>query len=212
MPMDLTTYTGLKAAIADYLNRDDLTDQIPGFIALAEAKIKRKVRRKTVRNDAFSISAEETSLPTDCAEVRYVLPLTGSPSRDVPLKLATPAMLADWRAMTSGVSSVPRVFAVLDSKLLVAPPPDQAYTHRLVYFQSLTALSGTNADNPVLLEAPDIYLYGALAEAAPFLQHDERISMWKDLFNEAIDDLNEKRQREETSALLHAARLPRVFG
>lgn len=210
--MDFTTYTGLKAAIADFLNRDDLTSQIPGFITLAEAKIKRQVRRKTVRSDVFSIAAEATDLPADCAEIRYLLPLTGSPSRDQPLKIATPAMLADWRAMTAGVADVPRVFAIVDTKLLVAPPPSQAYTYRIIYYQTLTALSGTNASNSVLAEAPDIYLYGALAEAAPYLEHDERVAMWKELFNDAIDDLNDKRQREETAAFMQAARLPRVLG
>lgn len=209
--MALDTYTGLKSLVADFLNRDDLTAQIPDFITLCEAKIARKVRRKTIRNDAFAIAAEATTLPADCAELRYVLPLTGSPARDQPLKVATPAMLADWRSLTSGVSDVPRVFTVIDDKLLVAPPPSQSCTYRVIYFQKLVPLSGSNASNTVLAEAPDIYLYGTLAEAAPYLEHDERLALWKGLFEEAIDDLNDKRQREETAAFLSAARLPTVF-
>jgi len=35
--MALTTYTELKASIADWLNRSDLTAAIPDFISLAEA-------------------------------------------------------------------------------------------------------------------------------------------------------------------------------
>lgn len=209
--MALDTYAGLKAFVADFLNRDDLTAQIPDFITLAEAKIARKVKRKTIRNDAFAIAAEVTDLPADCAEMRYVLPLTGSPSRDVPLKVATPAMLADWRVLTAAVADVPRVFTVVDSKLLVAPPPSQSYTYRVIYFQKLVPLSDANTTNVVLAEAPDIYLYGTLAEAAPYLEHDERLPLWKGLFEEAIDDLNDKRQREETAAFLSAARLPTVF-
>ena len=42
--MALTTYTGLKASIADFLNRDDLTSVIPDFVALAEAQINRDIR------------------------------------------------------------------------------------------------------------------------------------------------------------------------
>ena len=42
--MALTNYTGLKASIADFLNRDDLTSVIPDFVALAEAQINRDVR------------------------------------------------------------------------------------------------------------------------------------------------------------------------
>ena len=36
---DLTTYEGLKAAVADYLGRDDLGERIPTFIRLAEKRI-----------------------------------------------------------------------------------------------------------------------------------------------------------------------------
>ena len=42
--MALTTYTELKAAIADFLNRDDLTTSIDDFIRLAEAQMNREVR------------------------------------------------------------------------------------------------------------------------------------------------------------------------
>ena len=42
--MALTNYTGLKASIADFINRDDLTSVIPDFISLAEAQINRDIR------------------------------------------------------------------------------------------------------------------------------------------------------------------------
>lgn len=42
--MALDTFAGLKATIADYLNRDDLTSVIPSFITIAEAKFNRKLR------------------------------------------------------------------------------------------------------------------------------------------------------------------------
>ena len=45
--MALTTFAGLKSSIADWLNRSDLTTQIPDFIALAEADFNAKVKNKT---------------------------------------------------------------------------------------------------------------------------------------------------------------------
>ena len=39
--MPLSNYTELQASIADTLNRDDLTNQIPDFIRLAEAQLGR---------------------------------------------------------------------------------------------------------------------------------------------------------------------------
>ena len=42
--MAFTTYTELKASVADYLARTDLTAQIPDFITLAEKRLKRDLR------------------------------------------------------------------------------------------------------------------------------------------------------------------------
>ena len=42
--MSITTYTELKAAIADWLLRDDLTSVIPTFISLAESQFQREIR------------------------------------------------------------------------------------------------------------------------------------------------------------------------
>ena len=42
--MTFTTYSGLKAEIADFLLRSDLTSAIPSFIRLAEAGIDRDLR------------------------------------------------------------------------------------------------------------------------------------------------------------------------
>ena len=87
--MDLSTYTGLKAAVAQFLARDDLTAEIPGFIQLTEAKIRRDVRRTTVRTTLLT-TGESTPLPADCQELRSIYPLTGSPSRDRPSSKAAP--------------------------------------------------------------------------------------------------------------------------
>ena len=42
--MAIGTYAELKTAVANWLDRDDLTDRIPEFIALAEAKMNRNLR------------------------------------------------------------------------------------------------------------------------------------------------------------------------
>ncbi len=209
--MDLTTYDGLQAAIADFLNRDDLSTQIPGFIALCEARIARNVRRKTIRNDAFAVATEVVALPSDCQELRSLLPLTGTPTRDKAIKIVTPAMLADERMQTAGLQGTPIMAAIVDGNLIFAPPPDQTYTHRIIYFQKNVPLSGSDESNAILLEAPDIYLYGSLLAAAPFLEHDERIPVWTDLFNTAVSELNDAREREETAANIHGVRLPVWF-
>ena len=42
--MSITTYSELKTAIANWLNRDDLTAVIPDFVSLVVADLNRKLR------------------------------------------------------------------------------------------------------------------------------------------------------------------------
>ncbi len=44
--MAITTYSELQSAVADWLNRSDLTARIPDFITLAETRINRDLRAR----------------------------------------------------------------------------------------------------------------------------------------------------------------------
>src|SRR5262249_4236945 len=67
--------------------------------------------------------------------------------------------------------------------------PDMIYTGTLVYWQSFTPLSGSTPSNWILASHPDVYLYGALTQAAPYLIDDARLLTWGNLFTTALEDL-----------------------
>lgn len=206
----LSNYSELQDSIAEWLDRADLEDRIPDFIALAESKIKRRVRRKTVRA-TIGLNQQAVSLPTDCAEARSLRLITSQTRRDTPIEVGTPEILAQHRAQLS-VTGRPRFAAVIDGSLVLAPTPDQLYTAEITYFQKLTPLSASVTVNNILTEAPDVYLYGSLVEASAFLENDERIPLWKGGFDAGIEELNTAREREEYTASLRPQRLPVVFG
>jgi hypothetical protein len=209
--MALDSFAHLQTAVADWLNRSDLTAVIPDFVTLAEVEMKRRLRRTSV-SDQLDIDDEVVDLPSDLSELRSISLVTGSPNLDTPLRLCTPEMLAERKARGDGVSGRPTDFAIVAGQLQVAPAPDQTYTANIVYFQTLDPLSTTNTSNTVLDEAPDAYLFGALLQAEPYLEHDDRIPVWRERFDRAIDQLNDKRAREEDDASLRSVRLPIVFG
>lgn len=208
----IDSYTALQTAVENWLDRDDDTvvDRIPEFIQLAESKIRRRVRKKTIRTNLV-VGGRATTLPSDCAELRSAKPTTSTTSLDRPLILTTPENLAK-RAAGMSTSGRPRYFAVVDGQLLLAPTPDDDYTLEVIYYEALTPLSSTVSTNSVLRDNPDIYLYGALAEAEPYIKNDERVALWKGNFNEAVEELNELRQKEEYGASLRSPGLPVVFG
>jgi len=53
----------------------------------------------------------------------------------------------------------------------------------------------TDLTNWLLTNHPDVYLFGSLANAMPFMKNDKRISVWAGAFQEAMDSLNEVAER-----------------
>jgi hypothetical protein len=204
--MALTTYTELKTSIGDWLNRSDLTAAIPDFISLAEAQIERtlRTRQMIVRANA-SFDAQYGAVPADFLETKS-LKLT-STNPETPLQfLSIDALDNEMTKYTA--SGKPKFFGVVGGQFRIVPTPDSNYTTELTYYAKLTKLSSSVASNWLLASSPDIYLYGALLQAAPYLQDDARIQTWATLYERALNDLQTADDRGASSggALLTRAK------
>ena len=188
--MALTNYTGLKTSFADFLNRDDLTSVIPDFVALAEAQINRDVRhwRMEARSSGQQDPADEyMQIPADWVET-IRLHLTGTGTSVV--NLVSRDAMADKRAAQENAAGTPRMYTHANGQFQLFPTPDATTNFELLYYQKIPSLI-TNTDNWLLLEAPDVYLYGALLHSAPYLAEDARLAVWAQLYSAAVQRLNQ---------------------
>jgi len=188
--MALTNYTGLKASIADFLNRDDLTSVIPDFVALAEAQINRDIRhwKMEARSSGQQSAADEyMQIPADWVET-IRLHLTGTGTSVV--NLVSRDAMADKRAAQENAAGTPRMYTHADGQFQLYPTPDATTNFELLYYQKIPSLI-TNTDNWLLLEAPDVYLYGALLHSAPYLAEDARVAIWAQMYSAAVQRLNQ---------------------
>ena len=204
--MALSTYTELKTSIGDWLNRADLTSVIPDFISLAEAQVERtlRTRQMIVRANA-SFDAQYGAVPADFLETKS-LKLT-STNPETPLQfLSIDALDNEMTKYTA--SGKPKFFGVVGGQFRIVPTPDSNYTTELTYYAKLTKLSSSVASNWLLASSPDIYLYGALLQAAPYLQDDARIQTWATLYERALNDSQTADDRSASSggALLTRAK------
>jgi hypothetical protein len=214
MALLFTTYDELQTSIIEFVNREDdsgFADAVPGFIALAEARMKRMLRRTTVV-DTLSVGSGDATVefPEDLEELRSIAQSAtlGYP----PVKIVSFEQLNEMKARFSPTGR-PQFATVAQGILYLVPAPTDAYLDFTIsYFSTLVPLSDENESNEVLIQAPDAYLYGALCEAAPYLQHDERLPIWEAKFAAAIESLNTDRQNKEFGASVRPARLPVVFG
>ncbi len=185
--MAIATYTDLKTSIASWLNRDDLTSVIPDFISLAEAGINRDLRHyKMIERADATLDSRYVQLPADWMEtVRFSI-TSGNTYR---LELVSRDDMLEYRQKTADTSGRPRFYANIGDTIEVFPTPDADYTMQLQYYAKTPALSDSNASNWLLLDAPDVYLYGTLIQSAPYLQDDARTQTWAALYAAALQSL-----------------------
>ena len=145
--MALSNYTELKASIADFLNRDDLTSVIPDFIALAESQINRDIRhwKMEARSSGQQDAADEyMQIPADWVET-IRLHLTGNGTSVV--NLVSRDAMADKRAAQENAAGTPRMYTHADGQFQLYPTPDATTDFELLYYQKLAALSSFAVQN-----------------------------------------------------------------
>lgn len=210
--MALSTWTELKASIADWLHRADLTAVIPDFITLAEEQIARDLGDipamwGTGSSVALTSGTNAITLPADAMGV--VAARVVSPTDYVgDLRLMTYAELVRTTGLDSNTTGAPEVLAMRgndggtagQAKGIVWPTANQNYTIEVTYRAGLLALGSGQASNFILKRAPSIYLYGSLLQAVPYLRNDARISTWGQLYQRSIDQF--KRQDWDGAVLL----------
>jgi hypothetical protein len=197
----ITTYAELQTATANWLDRTDLTTRIPEFIELAEANFNRVIRQPDMvaKDDSFSLASRYNTLPTDTLEiVRIVVDLTPV----IVLEYMTPEEISERRIVMSATGK-PYYFTTVGgstNQLEVLPSPDSTYTSSIVYYTRIAALTDAATSNWLLAAHPDIYLFGTLVEAEPYLKNDARMPMWTTRLDKALNDLGLQGQRERHTA------------
>lgn len=189
-------YAGLQAAVGDGLKRADVYSQVPVFIAMAEAKLNRRLRvRQMVINASATISNEFELAPTD-----MLAPISMKLSTDEVLDSISPDAMA-WRKSQEDEAGKPQTYSVVGTSLEFSPVPDAPYTAFLVYYAAIPSLSSTVTTNWLLAGHVDVYLYGALQQAGQYLE-DKRTALWGQLFEAAIGEIDMASVRDSYGARL----------
>jgi hypothetical protein len=69
----------------------------------------------------------------------------------------------------------------------------------MMFYKKIDALSDSNTTEQMLTDNPDVYLYGALLEAEPFLMNDQRVQLWATAFQESLRALQEQDNKDRHS-------------
>jgi hypothetical protein len=183
---DFTTYSGLKTAVAGWLNRRDLTDQVPGFIRLGHAVLNRRLRVIDMQEIAEATTDEgRVAVPGDFL-APHSLELDGMTE---PLEFVTEEVMKEKRRLRT-TASQSRWYTIWGRYFELYPEPTEDVDFTLKYYANIPTLSASITTNWLLQRHPDLYLYASLCESAPFLKNDERLLVWKSEREDRIGQLN----------------------
>jgi hypothetical protein len=188
--MTITNFGTLKTAIADTLNRDDLTSVIPSFVRLAEAQFNRKIRsHRQITRGSLTIDGQFEALPADWLEtIRITMDAN-------PIRVLTQMSMDDltrYRTATDNSTDAPVYFAHNGTDIELFPTPSTSFTSEITYYAKITSLSADGDTNWLLTNHPDLYLYGALVHTAPYLREDPRIAVWAGLLAQGMTEIEDE--------------------
>ncbi|KQX18142.1 MULTISPECIES: phage adaptor protein [unclassified Sphingomonas] len=207
--MALSTYFELVASLAVWLDGADLAGQEGTLVSLTEAEINarladaidrgRAVRPMAVR-DTLTIDAEYVDFPSVSTDI--ILPISieitsldrpwevlyASPESLVAMKYGVESERSSVSAFIAG--DPPRYYTIVQGQLRFYPAPlDTSFTAEFTRYETLPALGEATSTNWLLSQHPNVYLYGALAQAELLGWNDSRMANLATLFVNAVDGM-----------------------
>jgi len=194
-------YDGLQAVIADWLNRPDIDGIIPELIKLAESKIVRDLRHwRQQRRITTTLNEQFENLPGDFLQpINFYI---DTAQGEKTLEFSSIGEINRRKRFAAGISGEPVVYTINSGQIEFTPAPDDDYPLTLVYYAKIPNLSAEADSNWLLTYYPDIYLYGSLMQAASYLNADDRVAVWAQLYGEAVAKAN-----QESEAALYSGPL-----
>ena len=195
--MAISTYSELQTAVANWLDRDDLSARIPEFISLAEARFNRLLRLRSMesKQTASTVGGQRNyNLPASYIQMRN-FQLNTSPLTT--LSYVTPEIYDRvWGGSTGGI---PKFYTIVADEISLGPIPGSVLTMEMLFYRRFDNLSASTTTNWLLTYAPDIYLYASMLEAEPFIMNDERVPLWATALERAISDMQEQDNKDRHS-------------
>ena len=180
------TYTELKAQIASYFHRTDLTAVIPNFIALAEAAIYRELNLRDF----------ETSVTGTTVGGYIVLPSDfGSASRVTVTANGVERNIEYVSRPDDYVGGQVEHYSQENGKLRLFPASSSEQVYKLYYLVNQSVLSDSSPTNWLSINAPDLYFYAACYECAVWARDEDQTVILAQKVKPLIDSVRSLSER-----------------
>jgi hypothetical protein len=191
-PSYVLTYDSLTSLVLQYLERSDsaVVNFIPTAITMAEFEIAQEIKTLGQMQVVDSTMTTGNAVIPKPARWRKTVSMTlANAGVKQPVFLRKLEYLNTY-ATNAATTGTPLYYADYDYEhWFVAPTPDQNYAFETLVYTRLQPLASDNQTNWLTQNAPNAMLFGTLKQTAPFLKDDARLTVWAQLFTEALGAL-----------------------
>lgn len=197
-PGSIGNYTDLVAKVALWLDRDDLGERIPDFVALLEARLNRLLRTvlQETLNTIWAPTSAYYSLPDDFRKIRSLSVRRQDAYPYYPGELIE---VSPQALMSFNGGEYPRAYAIEGRQLHVVPAPtsEKPLVLDVNYWRRIPPLGTFQPTNWILQEHPDIYVWGALHQGAIYIRDPEAENACSNLLDQAIGELKTMSRQDQ---------------
>jgi hypothetical protein len=196
----ISSYSTLQTAISDYVARSDLTTFLPNFTQAWEERFLRESDNwGSWMESALSvaIASNVAAVPSDYLGLKIAY-LDGQTSP--PLKRISLDQLYQ-RFPRSGSTGTPAYIARNGANFEFGPIAGSG-TLKGTYYAKPTVMRSFASDAAahfIIVNAPDLALYGSLLEAETFIKNDKRLATWSQLYSVALEAYRSRMKAEDFS-------------
>ena len=200
--MNFSNYADFRTKVQTLIDGDDISvsdlsaNTLDLIISMGEQRLYREVRSSAM--DAalsLTITANAATIPTDCLELRSVYISGEKPLEIIPYETYL-------TYLSGSTSEAQATYAAQVGETLVFWP---AATGTLLgrYYKKFSDISSGITSNTLFSRHPDIFVYAALAESAPFIGDNKRLPIWEAKYAALVQAVNhEERRRSWNSSSL----------
>lgn len=187
----MSTFAQLKTDVATWVDKDDLSPQIPTFVNNGIQKANRKLRlidMETISSAKLATGKNYFDLPDRFITLINVFTDTNPETK---LIYVTPEQMT---LQVKPDGTLPKSYTIVDGKIktdLLVPLTSSITTKLWIsHIKGYPSLVEDSDTNWLLQNAYDLMLYLSIMSAELFIINDERVPKIKALAEEAIDELN----------------------
>lgn len=192
-------YNDLLQDIRDWYLNDDIKPE--RMVQLAEAKFGRDLRlRQYETTTTITLNGRTYDLPADYAQMRSL----SFDEEESPLDFMPIEKLRESRAYS--LNGKPQAYSISGTQIWLAPKPTTDRDALFTYMSKFVPLSATITNNWLLENAYDLYLYGALLHAGPYIKDTANMQTFKMAYDDAIASV----RSQDTRAKFSGSTLKRI--